>query len=227
MEAAHMKGIERQLKERPVGTIGERRYFSVMILLVEREDGLAILFEQRSRRMKTQPGDVCFPGGRMEAGESPRECALRETWEEIGVSKEDIEVLGQFDTMYEIAQITMYTFVGRITEETLKKIRVNQAEVDRVFLVPWRFFHENPPQVYESQIVQKVEDFPYEETGIRSDYKWRTGKNPIPIYHYTLRSEDLVVKMDDEELGKQVIWGLTGRIVKWFIQQMSEPRVAP
>ena len=57
----NLEQIERNLSERCVGAIDGRKYFSVMLLLVQGEDGLQILFEQRSRKMKTQPGDVYFP----------------------------------------------------------------------------------------------------------------------------------------------------------------------
>ena len=198
--------IKEKMKDRKVGAVGRRRYFSVLILLIERKDGIHILYERRSRKMKAQPGDVCFPGGRMEEGETPLQCALRETREEIGIPCEKIEVLGQFDTLYEIAGITLYTFVGVIGEETLACVQCNEAEVEEVFTAPFSFFSDKEPMVYESKIIQKVEDFPYEETGIRPDYKWRTGQNIIPIYQYK----------------DYVIWGITGRITKWFVEKMNQ-----
>lgn len=157
----------------------------------------------------------------MEEGETPAQCALRETWEEIGIRAEDITLLGQFDTLHEIASITMYTFVGKIQEEALQHLKLNEAEVEQVFTVPWEYFVKNPPKVYESQIVQKVETFPYEETGIRPDYKWRTGKNPIPIYQYDLRPQDALAWVGEERESRQIIWGLTGRITWWFVESME------
>ena len=58
--------------------LGERHRYAVLCPLVEREDGLHFLYEVRARSL-SQGGEVCFPGGRMEIGESPEECALRET----------------------------------------------------------------------------------------------------------------------------------------------------
>ena len=132
----NLEQIEKGLSERRVGAIDGRKYFSVMLLLVQGEKGLRILFEQRSRKMKTQPGDVCFPGGRIEPDETPLECALRETEEEIGIGREQIRVLGQFDTLYEISDITMYTFVGAVEEDALQHLKLNPAEVETVFTVP-------------------------------------------------------------------------------------------
>ena len=207
--------VAKYMETRPVGALGGRRYFSVMILLVERADGIHVLFEQRSRKMKTQPGDVCFPGGRMEEGETPLECALRETFEEIGIDRQQIRVLGQFDSLYEISSITMHTFLGVIQEEALGHLKLNSAEVEQVFLVPWDFFLKSEPKIFESQFVQKVDEFPYEEIGVPKDYRWRTGKNPIPIYQYDLRPGDVVAEAcpGETETRRQTIWGLTGRII--------------
>ena len=168
--------IEQKMKEWKPGVIGGRKDCSVLIPLVERKDGLHLLFERRSSQMKTQPGDVCFPGGRMEAGETAVECALRETEEEIGIPADRIRILGQFDSLYEVSSLTMNTVAGAIQEEDLQLLKLNPAEVDQVFTVPLRFFLETEPMIYDYDVVQKVEEFPYEAAGIRSDYRWRVGK---------------------------------------------------
>ena len=61
--------------------------YSVLVPLVEREGGLSLLYEVRAGSLRRQPGEVCFPGGRLEGAESPEECALRETWEELGIPR--------------------------------------------------------------------------------------------------------------------------------------------
>ena len=62
--------------------------------------------------MQSQPGEVCFPGGHVERGENPRDTALRETFEEIGVPIERIEVIGQGDTLYGYANYTPIHLYG-------------------------------------------------------------------------------------------------------------------
>ena len=64
-----INGIKEKMAGRKPGVIGDRKEFAVLIPLLEREDGLHLLFEKRSGNIK-QPGDTCFPGGRIEAGES-------------------------------------------------------------------------------------------------------------------------------------------------------------
>ena len=191
-----INGIKKKMAGRKPGVIGDRKEFAVLIPLVEREDGLHLLFEKRSGNIK-QPGDTCFPGGRIEAGESITECALRETAEEIGIT--DVEVIGQFDSILEVNRITMHTVVGIVNEGALKNARLNSDEVADIFTVPLDFFVTAEPMSHTVKIIQDTADFPYEETGIQKDYKWRVGQQEIFIYHY----ED------------RIIWGLTARIAKW------------
>lgn len=202
--------VEQLMEGRTPGAIGLRKDCAVLIPLVEREDGMHLLFERRSSKMKTQPGDVCFPGGRMEIGETPVECALRETEEEIGIPAERIRVIGQFDSIYEVSNLTMNTVIGAINESDLAGLKLNPAEVDQVFTVPYRFFVETEPIRYEYDVVQKVEDFPYEAAGIRRDYRWRVGKNSAPIFHY------------GDGDSRQIIWGLTARITMWLVEKLEE-----
>ena len=192
-----INGIKEKMAGRKPGVIGDRREFAVLIPLVEREDGLHLLFEKRSGNIK-QPGDICFPGGRIEAGESITECALRETAEEIGIT--EVDVVGQFDSILEVNRITMHTVVGIVNEEALKNARLNSDEVADIFTVPLDFFVDATPMSHTVRIIQDTADFPYEETGIRKDYKWRVGSQEILIYHYKDR----------------IIWGLTARIARWF-----------
>lgn len=197
MKMININGVKEKMAGRKPGVIGDRKEFAVLIPLVERADGLHLLFEKRSGNIK-QPGDICFPGGRIEEGESITECALRETAEEIGVT--DVEVIGQFDSILEVNRITMHTVVGVITEGSIKNARLNSDEVADIFTVPLEFFVTAEPMSHTVRILQDTADFPYEETGIRKDYKWRVGSQEIFIYHY----ED------------RIIWGLTARIAKWF-----------
>ena len=200
----NVRDIEEKLKKRPVGTVDWYKFFSVTIPLKETEEGLSMVFEVRAAGLKTQPGDICFPGGRMEEGETALQCALRELKEETGISPSDLRVLGQFDTLHEFSGHTLYTFAVSLAPQALQKARLNQEEVAELFTVPLKFFKENTAEIYDIDVVSDVSDFPYDKTGISPDYKWRKGKNLLPLYRY----ED------------KIIWGITARIVKWFIEQI-------
>ncbi|MDG2702973.1 CoA pyrophosphatase, partial [Vibrio parahaemolyticus] len=66
--------------------IGEETAFkaAVLVPLVQVDGEWHVLFEVRSLTMRKQPGDISFPGGKLDGGETAQEAALRETYEELG-----------------------------------------------------------------------------------------------------------------------------------------------
>lgn len=187
------------------GPVGKHRFYSVLIPFVEKQvtarDGsrtseLYILYEVRAKDMSSDPGEVCFPGGRVEEGETHLECAIRETREELGIDPADIEIVGRGDTLYGYANYTISSYIGIISYEAYEKIRIQEKEVDSVFLMKPEELAAMKPEWYQGAIVHEVpENFPYEKLGITQDYSWREGKWQVPIYY---RNGD-------------IIWGITGR----------------
>lgn len=188
-----------------------RREFAVLIPLVEEEGQLQVLFELRSAGIR-QPGEVCFPGGMREAGESRRECAVRETVEELGVEAEEIRILGEFDCLHNYTNITIYPFVGQLSLQAAQAARggtANRDEVREVFWVPLDFFRNEEPYVYTYEVVPEIgEDFPYEMIDSPDKYNWRRGKCTVPVYRYE----------------GHVIWGMTARIMRSLIGAFTEAR---
>ena len=78
--------LEGRFLDRVPGIMGVRTHYAVLVPVVEWNGKLHLLFEVRSDALRRQPGEVCFPGGRMEEGETPTQCALRETCEEAVVN---------------------------------------------------------------------------------------------------------------------------------------------
>ena len=77
------------------GREGEPTLAAVLVPLVNRADGLTVLLTQRSADLPDHPGQISFPGGRVEAADADLgSAALRETEEEIGVPRERITLLG-------------------------------------------------------------------------------------------------------------------------------------
>lgn len=180
--------------------------YAVLVPLVEGAEGLSLLFEVRADTLRRQPGEVCFPGGRMEAGETPVVCALRETEEELGIPAASVEVIAPLDWLGHQAGFLMYPILGRITAETLAAVRPSRAEVGEIFTVPLDFFLRTPPEVYRYRLVPDAGDFPGERIGFPNGYAWRGGTVEVPVYHW----------------GGHIIWGLTGRVVRRLAGLLSE-----
>ena len=180
---------------------------AILVPLVRGEGGLSLLYEVRSHTMRRQPGEICFPGGRMEGAESPEECALRETWEELAIPASAVQVLGPLDFIAHRAGRAVYPILGLVEEEALEHMSLNPGEVAETFLVPLARLWEQAPKEYSYPLVpQPGEDFPYEEIGIPRDYAWVRGRETVPVYFW----ED------------RVIWGLTGRITRNLIRLLRE-----
>lgn len=193
----NLNKIEEILKNRKPNVVGDYSYFSVLVPLVEKDGELYLLYEVRAESLKRQPGEVCFPGGRIEENESKRHCAIRETCEELGVRRKDIRIIAEIDTLYEYSNFTMYCYLGEISYEAVCKAKINKAEVKEIFLVPIEYIENEVPYIYNMEIVPNVRpDFPYNMVKLNNGYNWRKGKSEVPIYPY----ED------------RIIWGLTARI---------------
>jgi 8-oxo-dGTP pyrophosphatase MutT (NUDIX family) len=111
------------------------RAASVLLTLVERAAGLTVLFTERAAHLKDHAGQISFPGGRIGAGESAVDAALRETREEIGLPPADVEVLGVLDEFLTGTGFLIRPVVGYVRRGTFVPTP-DPAEVAAVFEVP-------------------------------------------------------------------------------------------
>lgn len=111
---------------------------AVLVPLVERDAGYTVLLTQRSADLSTHAGQISFPGGRIEAGDgSPQQAALREAEEEIGLTADFIEVIGDLD-VYEVRTgFEVFPVVGLV--RTGFDLSLDHSEVVDVFEVPLSF----------------------------------------------------------------------------------------
>lgn len=175
--------------------------FAVMVPLVEVDGEWNVLFEERAHHLKRQPGEICFPGGKIDLGaEDEKTAAIRETCEELGLESQYVEVIGPLNVLVSPFQI-VYPFAGRIIG--YDKIRPNPDEVASVFCVPLAYLLSYTPELHFVELrVTPPEHFPFERIPNGRDYKWRTGKIPEYFYEYEGRT----------------IWGLTARILHHFLE---------
>ena len=206
MKQITIKDFEDTFRGREPKSLGVYQYYAVLVPLVEKDGELHILYEVRAESLKRQPGEVCFPGGRIENNESAEECAVRETSEELNVKKSDIRVIAQMDFLHTYSNFTLYSLLGIIDYGVVSKAEVNPDEVKEIFLVPVSFFAENEPEMYYFDVLPNIgPDFPYEKINLKDGYNWRKGRSTVPIYRY----------------GDRVIWGLTARITNHLMDLVT------
>lgn len=177
----------------------EKRGFAVAVPVVEEGEGLSLLFEVRSAKLRTQPGEVCFPGGRVEPGEDPARAALRELSEELGLGGDLAEPGPYLGRQGHQANFFADAFLVRLRPGWREGLRPNADEVEEVFTVPLAFFRDNAPELYlcHTETVAPA-DFPYDKIGFPAGYPWRKGRFEVPLWMWE---------------GKP-IWGLTARVLR-------------
>ena len=87
-------------KRRPAELSGVGRMASVLILAYPVQDESHVVFTRRCEDLSKHPGQISFPGGRLESNEKPVDAAIREAHEEIGIVTEKVEPLGSLTSIY-------------------------------------------------------------------------------------------------------------------------------
>lgn len=177
--------------------------YAVFIPKIEIDGKDHILLEVRSQNI-AQPGEVSFPGGRVEAGESFEEAAIRETMEELLLDREDIFLEGYSSMILSSTYRHIKAYYGRI-DKNIEEIKYNE-EVESVFAVDINFLKENEPIMYRAPYrMEFPKDFPFEKIPNGKDYSF------TPLYHDMFFYDT-----------NPVIWGLTAKLLKNFIESLDK-----
>lgn len=111
---------------------------SVLIAMTPSPQGLSVLLTRRTDHLYHHPGQISFPGGRMEAEDaSPIHAALRESEEEIGLGSSHIEVLGTLPDYGTSSGFRVTPVVGLVSPDFVPKL--DAFEVAELFSVPLHF----------------------------------------------------------------------------------------
>ncbi|MBS0337505.1 MAG: CoA pyrophosphatase [Proteobacteria bacterium] len=131
------------------------RAASVLVPIVARPEEPTVLFTQRTAHLKSHSGQISFPGGRAEAHDAdPEGTALRETWEEVGLPPERVEVLGRLSEYHTRTGYRITPVVGIVQPPF--DLKPDDNEVAEVFEVPLAFLldarnHERHSREYEGE----------------------------------------------------------------------------
>ncbi|WP_333631318.1 CoA pyrophosphatase [Agrobacterium cavarae] len=134
---------------------------AVLVPVIDDGDEARVIFTQRTKTLRNHSGQISFPGGGIDAQDrSPEEAALRETEEEIGMSRRFIETVGRMPdyisgTGFRIKPVLAVVRPGFM-------LTPNPAEVDEVFEVPLSFLMDPANHSRGSRMFQGRERFFYE-----------------------------------------------------------------
>lgn len=202
-----VKRIFQTYEPRPLDV---EKAYAVLIPLIKLEGEWHILFEHRANGI-SQAGDAAFPGGRVESGEGFEAAAIRETTEELGVSSDKINVIGEMDYVV-MGKRIIGCYVGELTIERLEELDLNQYEVDHVFTIPLRELKTMAPEVhYVAHHQQVADDFPFNLIpGGRAYDFGRPEKRGIPFY----------------DIQGEHLWGMTAKLTARFVDILNGKHLA-
>ena len=140
---------------------------AVLVPLFPTDDGLSVLLTRRSWSLRTHKGEVSFPGGRTDPGETAVAAAVREAFEEVGVDPASVEPLGELDHLTTVTRRAyIVPVVGLLPGPP--ELHVNTAEVDAALLVP--LAELLLPEVFREE-------------------RWGSGEWARPVYFFELMGD--------------------------------------
>jgi coenzyme A diphosphatase NUDT7 len=197
-----------KLKDRTPSILGGENFskYAILLPLVRKRDGIHVLFEVRSMQLRRQPGEICFPGGRIDLHDKDeKSAAIRETTEELGIEASDVSGVFPLDVLLSPFGMMLYPFAGFIDD--YDKLDPNPSEVGEIFTVPLDYFLENEPKIYYVDLKpEPQENFPFDLIVGGENYRWQ--KKQMDEYFYLYEN--------------RVIWGLTAKILAHFVEIIRE-----
>ena len=194
---------------------GDEYFQSAVLMTFVKQGGEHhLVLEQRSAYI-SQAGEVCFPGGRFDPDLdlSTKDTAIRETCEELGVAASAIKHVRYWGTYIAPMYTLIDVYIGFLDVLDANKLPFDQREVEKLIILPYTYFFENPPSSYEidswstpyrksSDTHQELPIFPTKELGLPPRYHepWKGKPRKVSLY----------------KTPAAPIWGVTASILKQF-----------
>lgn len=132
---------------------------AVLIPVIDRGEEAMVLLTQRTEHLSSHSGQVAFPGGKIDEGETGIEAALREAEEEVGLERRHVDILGAFGDYYSGSGYKIVPVVGMVSSEA--RLTLNENEVAATFEVPLSFLMNPDNHGIESRTFKGNERFFY------------------------------------------------------------------
>jgi 8-oxo-dGTP pyrophosphatase MutT (NUDIX family) len=169
------------------------RAAAVLVALFDYHGVTKVVLTKRTSHLSSHQGEISFPGGRLDPGETFADAARREAFEEVGLEPATVEVIGELDHLRTISSgALMVPVVARLPG--VPSLRANPFEVDRILLVALRDLLL--VEVYRPE-------------------RWQRPVTAEAAYLHPGRAVGEVVdwRMDFFELEDETVWGATARIL--------------
>jgi peroxisomal coenzyme A diphosphatase NUDT7 len=211
--------LKRVLPEKP-GILRKQEYFNsaVLIPVVKYNDVYHFLFEKRGAKIR-QGSEICFPGGEYdpEVDRSLLDTAIRETVEEVGIKKEDINIIGKIDVLVGNMGVTVDSFIAEFNIDSFNDLNPDKDEVEKIFLLPISFFYDTIPETYYLKLQvhpyyttengEKIDLFPAKDLNLPEKYltPWTAGKHKVIAWR----------------TKEGTIWGMTAVLISEVISKIK------
>ncbi len=163
----------------------EIRPAAVLVPVVRREKELTVLFTRRTAHLHDHAGQISFPGGRTEPGDAgAAETAMRETLEEIGLTAERVEVLGELSQYVTVTGYRVTPVVGLVTPPL--DLRPDEFEVAEVFEAPLAFLLD-PANHQRNHVLFDGRERYYYAIPYEAHYIWGATAGMLMNLHAYLR----------------------------------------
>ncbi|WP_455280571.1 NUDIX hydrolase [[Eubacterium] cellulosolvens] len=129
---------------------------AVLVPLIKNANYYSLLFTKRHKELKNHPGQISFPGGLFEESDiNLKGTILREAWEELGIIKSDINILGVLDDYASSTGYLISPFVGKIPYPY--DFKINRKEVSEIIIAPLEELKKSPKTGY---IIKNSKPYP-------------------------------------------------------------------
>lgn len=166
----------------------KRRAAAVLVAVTERAEP-GVILTQRPMTMASHPGQVAFPGGKLEVGETPVQAALREAEEELAIAPDAVRVVGEGAQFSTGSGFDLTPVLGVIPSDL--PIRPDPREVDAWFEAPLRFVLD--PANHEHKVGQFAGvERPYIEINWQGRRIWGITGGILSNLSHRLSWQDLI-----------------------------------
>jgi len=207
--------LKQSLSGRP-GVLGWDRFIhsSVLAPVVMVGGELHLLFQKRTEGIR-QGGEISFPGGGFDPGKDKdlESTALRECCEEMGITPEQVTVIGQMDTLITSVGVTVSCYVGLLGDGALESMTINEDEVAAWFTMPLAHFTMTEPDVHHVRLMVephydhpkkgRVTLLPARDLGLPERYHKPWGGLTREVYFW--------------ETPHGTLWGITAELVRELV----------